>query len=59
MIFGPILDDFLKVLRRRSMLGLNKFKVFVLTFLGRWCEISLCCFHPFGYDLVWYCMLLP
>ena len=58
MIFELILHVFWKVLRRRSMLGLNKFKVFVLTFLGRWCEISLCCFHPFGYDLVWCCMLL-
>ena len=27
------------------------FKVFALTFWGRWLEISLCCFHPFGYDL--------
>ena len=33
------------------MLGLIVFKMFALTFLGRWLEISLCCFHPFGYDL--------
>ena len=53
--FGPILelfwDDFLKVFGRISMLGLIVFKVFALTFGGRWCEISLCGFHPFGYDL--------
>ena len=39
------------------MLRLNMFEVFALTFWGRWCEISLCCFHPFGYDLGWYCTL--
>ena len=49
-------DDFLKVVRRISMLGLIVFKVFASSFLRRWWEISLCCFHPFGYDLgvVWY-----
>ena len=58
--FGPILelfwDDFSKVFGRISMLGLIAFNVFALMFWGRWLEISLCCFHPFGYDLgvVWY-----
>ena len=39
------------------MLGLLVFKVFASSFWGRQWEISLCCFHPFGYDLGWYCML--
>ena len=39
------------------MLGLIMLKVFALTFWGRWCERSLCCFHPFGYDLGWHCTL--
>ena len=33
------------------MLGLIVFKVIASSFWGRWWEISLCCFHPFGYDL--------
>ena len=33
------------------MLGLIVFKVLASSFLGRQWEISLCCFHPFGYDL--------
>ena len=58
--FGPILeliwDDFSKVFGRISMLGLIVFKVLASSFWGRWWEISVCCFHPFGYDLgvVWY-----
>ena len=53
--FGPILelfwDDFSKVFGRISMLGLIVFKVLASSFWGRQWEISLCCFHPFGYDL--------
>ena len=33
------------------MLRLIVFKVFALTFLGRWREISLCCCHPLECDL--------
>ena len=38
------------------MLGLIVFKVFASSRWGRWWEISLCCFHPFGHDfgVVWY-----
>ena len=39
------------------MLGLIVFKMFALAFWGRLCEISLCCLHPFGYDLGRYCTL--
>ena len=34
-----------------SMLGFIVFQVIASSFWGRWWEISLCCFHPFGYDL--------
>ena len=58
--FGPSLDlfwdDFSKVFGRISMLGLVVFQVLASSFWLRWWEISLCCFHPFGYDLgVWSC----
>ena len=48
-------DALLKVCGRISMLGLIVFKVLASSFWGRLCEISLCCFHPFGYDfeVVW------
>ena len=53
--FGSILelfwDDFWKVFGRISMLGLIVFQVLASSFWLRWWEISLCCFHPFGYDL--------
>ena len=53
--FGPFWelcwDDFLKLFGCISMRGLIVFKVLASSFWGRLCEISLCCFHPFGYDL--------
>ena len=33
------------------MLGFFVFQVLASSFWLRWWEISLCCFHPFGYDL--------
>ena len=48
---------FLSVFGRISMLGLIVFKVLASSFLRRQWEISLCCFHPFGYDLVSSCAL--
>ena len=54
--FGRILDlfwdDVSKVFGCISMLGLIVFQVLASSFWLRWWEISLCCFHPFGYDLV-------
>ena len=44
-------DDISKVFGRISMLGLIVFQVLASSFWLRWWEISLCCFHPFGYDL--------
>ena len=44
-------NDFSKVFGRISMLGLVVFQVLASSFWLRWWEISLCCFHPFGYDL--------
>ena len=52
--FGSILelcwDDFSKVFRRISMLGLIVFKVLASSFWGSLCEILQCCCHPFEYD---------